>query len=806
MMANAAKWRSRSRSKQQPSQPAVCCLPRLALLAAWCALAALPLSAQPTSRTQQPLPSILQEPNGFVVDVPNDSSFSQHHGLRLHVDSRWLNNFGYRPIRIRVDAKQPTTLEHHITLRLFVTSWQQTAGNLVVEQDLVLPLGATSTETVLSCPQFESAQRYWWQVWIDSQLDRELGVSQTLAWQLNGIGNIDTSNTSLKFLIIDPHAKQQQMLSLGADIFEALVVPLAELPDRWRDYSAIDVVVASPDHLDTLAKSQPAALLALRRWNRAGGQLWIPSVGDHWERLADVEKMLDLPTFDFLQVGGAAANKPSKNSETPLGWAAIQFVSDTGEDSYATFRDLASGSRRTTSNPAEIAELKQNRDYVLVQDAILPAAREPLAASREKFPTDSAKWYIQRPLGLGLVRAYCGEWDPVGFGISWRMLLGATPPDLWSMPTPLTAAIESSRTWESRYGMTPGTANEDFADFLVPGVGLAPVTEFRVLITLFVLVIGPLNYWVLKRSNRLHLLLLTVPLFAFTLTGGLFAYAIVSDGLSTSVRVRSFTTLDQRTGEAACWSRLSYYASLAPQSGFDLPADVTLYPIIAGWDMSASGDSLAAERQLLWSDETQALTGGWLRSRTPTQYLSVRARQSPHRLQIDLQPPPSTATQNHAETFHLQITNELGAAIQYVTLVDDSGNMFCGDTIPDRATVTLQPSSHAVALRRLRKLVSENQPELPPALKISREYTSGSQRSRQRRFQRNQFGREHSSARLGQNLLNDAIAALVATTPKTVLNLPPRSYVAITTTGPEVELGIRAAEEVASFHVLFGQW
>ena len=35
--------------------------------------------------------------------------------------------------------------------------------------------------------------------------------------------------------------------------------------------------------------------------------------------------------------------------------------------------------------------------------------------------------------------------------------------------------------------MTPDDANLDFAKLLVPGVGLAPVTEFRVLITLFVL-------------------------------------------------------------------------------------------------------------------------------------------------------------------------------------------------------------------------------------------------------------------------------------------------------------------------------
>jgi hypothetical protein len=132
--------------------------------------------------------------------------------------------------------------------------------------------------------------------------------------------------------------------------------------------------------------------------------------------------------------------------------------------------------------------------------------------------------------------------------------------------------------------MTPDDANPDFANFLVPGVGLAPVTEFRVLITLFVLLIGPVNYWLLKRSGRLHLLVLTVPLAAVLMTSALFGYAILSDGFGTTVRAQSLTTLDQRTGEAACWSRLSYYSGLAPGDGLTMPSDVAVYPIIPGWN------------------------------------------------------------------------------------------------------------------------------------------------------------------------------------------------------------------------------
>ena len=225
-------------------------------------------------------------------------------------------------------------------------------------------------------------------------------------------------------------------------------------------------------------------------------------------------------------------------------------------------------------------------------------------------------------------------------------------------PTPLGMALRASRRWDSRHGMKPDDANHDFAKLLVPGVGLAPVTEFQVLITLFVLAIGPLNYWVLKRYNRLQLLVLTVPLAAMLLTGSLFAYAILSDGFGTTVRAQSVTTLDQRTGDAACWSRLSYYAGLAPGQGLTMPDDVAVYPIIPGWNDTDVDASIGAARELEWADHEAKMTRGWLRSRTPMQYLTVRARKSPHRLELT----PAGGK--------IRAVNQLGTAIRFVLVTD----------------------------------------------------------------------------------------------------------------------------------------
>src|SRR5262249_16451305 len=154
---------------------------------------------------------------------------------------------------------------------------------------------------------------------------------------------------------------------------------------------------------------------------------------------------------------------------------------------------------------------------------------------------------------------------------------------------------------------------------------------FQVLITVFVLLIGPANYWILKRYKRLHLMVLTVPLAAGITTLALFAYAILADGFETRVRADSFTSLDQRTGEAACWSRLWYYSGLAPGNGLSMPTDVTLYPILPAW----AGDLSAwEERDIDWSDDHAQLKQGWLNSRTPTQYLTICARKTPRRIEM----------------------------------------------------------------------------------------------------------------------------------------------------------------------------
>jgi hypothetical protein len=755
-----------------------------------CLLVAMVVGTPSSLAQSKPEMVVLQYDQGIFVEAPSDVTYSKRNGLRLKVDSRWPNNYGYRPIRVMISSRRPTQGELRIKFRLHIAAWEQPA--LEVEQSFDMPQGATEAEAVVRLPQIYNEGSCHWDVWVDGVRDPELCVGKKQALDISATSSPRSYGATLRFICVKNDALTGDFAHSSADPIAATTFSIEDLPTHWIDYSPVDVVALAASDLQRLEGTRPNAMTALRRWLRAGGQVWVHSVGDNWDHLEDVERALGIDAVRPLPA--PAADVPAPTNETDRlvfarGWKPLPIGA--GKQARGVpVQHMPTGRVRMVSDPTTIARLKLDPDYVVNE--------EPAKAASAAPPTetgDSARWYLQRPAGLGRARVFRGGWDPVGFSIAWRMLGGGLPnqPPFESVPaTPVTVAIETISDWPKRHGLSPDLANADFADFLVPGVGLAPVTEFRVLITMFVLVIGPLNYWLLMRANRLHLLLLTVPALAIGLTAALFGYAMLSDGLSTKARVRSFTTLDQSTGEAACWARLSYYAGLAPGNGLALSDDVAFYPILSGWDGTGDGDTDNV-RTLEWRDGRQWLSTGWLRSRVPTQFLSVRSRKSPAR--IDFQ----------ERANGISTINNLGTRIEYLAVVDETGNVFAAKAIDEGAKFELQASTHTEALGILRQMTLAHQPQMPRELSSSHDRDSIVQRRRRRLF-RSAAELEMGIERLGENLLSTAIADFAAPNAENVLNVPRRSYIAITTTGPEVDLGLPAVDEEASFHVLAGKW
>jgi hypothetical protein len=329
--------------------------------------------------------------------------------------------------------------------------------------------------------------------------------------------------------------------------------------------------------------------------------------------------------------------------------------------------------------------------------------------------------------------------------------------------------------WYRRHGMSQQRPNDSFWDLLIPGVGAAPVKGFLLIITAFMVTIGPINYWLLRRWNRLYLLLMTVPIGAAIVTGCLLAYALLSDGLGTRVRIRSFTQLDAAEGSAVSWSRQSYYAGVAPSGGLNFSQQTAVYPIES---MPTGGRS---RRRLVW-DERQRLVAGYLPSRTPSQFLVVHASPAGVGLRISSGSSGSFVT----------VENRLQTEIQELLVVDE-GQFYWGTDLSVGETARLEKIDSEQAKEHLLMRRAATQPGIPTGFEIPRE---------RRRFFRNSIDDSFDSPDANTSLLERRFSRLWS------FHLPPgRVYYAITDQAPAtVPLGVRRARQEISLHVIQGTW
>jgi hypothetical protein len=762
------------------------------IVAAFCA-------PPPVARAQVPATPMIQA-NGSVIRLPSKRPFSRMSGLSISVDPRWTNSFGYWPVEVTISSSKATTSDHTITIRIH-NGWDR---NQSVEQDFVFPSGSKTATAWVTLPVFQTPLRYfWWEVRVDGIRDKDLSMDRKSpqAWT----GNASGTAAGLVFLVAGPNKMNRGLVSTSAMELEVLSLTLSTFPTKWIDYSAFDVVSLSRSEVQQLATKQPAAWDAICRWVRAGGSLWISDAGKTLEHLPEISKIFNLPSDVDSEKSEVAEdedgetktadktmdNKSEDDADQPkvqVGWRSLRFRNANSDGKVVTFLHTRTGTRQTIRDADVIARMQTDPNYMVVEERFDPTGA---AIPERRSARDSSKWFVEQNLGLGTVRAFRGANEVALFPLTPAIAnanAAATPDTPDELPPALTIGMRRTQRWDARHGMTPDSANTEFAKFLVPGVGLAPVSEFRILITLFVLLIGPLNYWWLKRAKRLHLMVLTVPLAAAVTTAGLFAYAIVADGFDTRVRAHSYTRLDQRSGDAVCWTRLSYYAGLSPGKGLTIPADIAMYPILPAW----AGDwSVGEQRDLVWDANEARLTQGWLNSRTPTQYLSVRSRKSPHHVEV------------LDSGDKLRVKNLLGVRIKTLLVVNDAGKIYLGENAANDSSTALVPIARDDAARLINRLVVDAVPQAPAELGAS-DIDFAALQSRSRFYGR--FGMQHNGGRLSENLAGSALMDLAGLTGRPALELLPRSYVAITETGPEVELGISYAKEEASFHLIEGRY
>ena len=519
-----------------------------------------------------------------------------------------------------------------------------------------------------------------------------------------------------------------------------VIEPSQNLPVNWIDYSGVDIVAVNwPDWNSRLTGAERDAIL---KWTATGGELMIFGTGKPAAQLTELNQSLQL---DSQAAKGWTNCKPDTNhAMTIMTATAIR----TGAGAHGPGGRLpwkVSGDWKTT------ADTFSHRDWGLGEIYVFP---------ENPFPGSASDW-------------------------AW-----------W-----LSSVHRNQTQWPRKFGMRARTTNEEFLGFLIPGVGTVPVFAFLCLITVFTLVIGPLNYYWLFMRRRQALMVLTVPLIAGVTCVLLFAYSLIADGFSIRARVHSFTWLDQGRKSAVSLSRLSLYAPFAPSNGLKFPAECAVFPI---WPSSSEFEGGSVD----WSANDQKLNSAWFRSQTWTQFQTVEHRDERGRL--DYTPP----TDPKAPA--LKVSNGLSWSLEYLAVKISDTQWYAGGPVPAGASAELKLTPRADIRGRFREAGEKsawNYPEgistdleaigstpVTPGVSVEVPKLEGS-------FVQSLLTRYSGAAAVDPAPWVETYdwrdASLTSQIRPHSASLKPH-YWAICRDNPGVQTGVKAALDQSSLHLLFG--
>ncbi len=686
-------------------------------------------------------------------------------GLLLTINAIGAQGLGYRPLEVTFTALTPSPADRSLTVEFTTYNRFGLSEAVRVTEHVDLPGGAASAKTTLRLPQYAGWDTFGVKAWEDGEQLEELSFERM------GAAGQQFNEALPRTLVVGPAsvdlsglqaatAGVQQSIAAAGQTAPALVSLLEakQLPERWLDYTTFDIVVASWDQLDSLMHNHPQTWQALRGWTSAGGNLVVYRASNDWEWLKDFETAAKPPP------PGSAPLPPAQATPLPTHESAVIGIELRTHESAAVRVDSASPIPASTSAPA---------GWLLASprppgDSSQGLATVPAPGGWLPGQTPPGQEHLIRSWDLGQVLVLRKDPltpDPAVWPVMWQELgdvrIAAAP----------------------RLGLSSLASNPDFWNLLVPNVGLPPVDAFRVLITLFVLLIGPVNYFLLRRLQRLHLLVFIVPAAALLVTLSLLSYAILGDGLGVKIRPRTLTILDPARGAGLCWQRLSYYAGLAPSGGLTFSPETAVFPLVAQPSPYGRGQ---ATRVVVWG-EHQNLTRGWLASRTPTQFVTLRVAGTSVSLGVA------------AAGSGVELSNRLGTDILQIVVADDQRRFFHAADLPDGKSAAAKEMPLLEAVGRLASLMGRARPEAPAEM-ISGGW--GSQRGYGFSGFDNPWPDPHQeTSRLEQMLeqLSDAGKA-------GQLPLGPRSYAAIVRRSPLAEYGYEPVEEAGELHVILGRW
>lgn len=405
-----------------------------------------------------------------------------------------------------------------------------------------------------------------------------------------------------------------------------------QLPESWAPYRALDaLVLREPD----VAALGPARVEAIKDWVSSGGTLLV-TAAEKWRAMDD-------PSFTELLPVRVTGVRSAPASELPY-----PFSEHSGEVAVAVTEAL--------------------RGDVLVGGA----DGSPFAAA--------ARFGLGRVVFLAADPGALPDVAPESKGDLWAGLL-SLPPEL---PTD-----NPQQPYYGVYGQSPETfISQELSR--IPPLKPPSVLLVTLLIGLYVLVVGPGDYFLLKRLKKLHWTWLTYPAAIAVFSGLIYLYARLSR--SSDMMIRTLTLVDASVEPPGAPEPVRVYGGVySPRAG-RFQVDVKLANALAG---GFAGDATFAGQQ---SHADYRTAGG----NHPSVMLSIPiwSMEGIDLVSATTDPAPFLVERSG---YGVKITNTGTTTLEYVGLLVD-GKVVDGGKLAPGATITL---SRTMPGHRLTELPGE---------------------------------------------------------------------------------------------------
>jgi hypothetical protein len=392
-------------------------------------------------------------------------------------------------------------------------------------------------------------------------------------------------------MALDPSVKEGEEDSLyskdNSNRRVAVIEDVRQLPNRWFVYEPIDLMILATgnrDNLNALLNEQEGRKDALIDWVRHGGRL-IVSVGRNQDVVAGIKALQPV-----LPVAITGLKQKVAELRRMATWTGPQ---------PKAFQNPTSRNNPGTRPPVDVAKLERKPGREI----------DVLLSEQEDFPL-----IVRGSYGLGQVTVVAFDldaqpftaWAPSGQRDFWKKLLEYTAP-----PAPNDQMMQGGRM-VSNQNVDPDLATklegqlEVFDD--VPVISFGWVALF---ILLYILVVGPLDYFFLKKVvKRLELTWITFPTVVITISVAAYFTAYWLKGNDQKINKLDVIDIDAQTGTVF---GNSWFTIFSPRIQ---NYTVAVEPSAPGWAPPTGTEQIPPASNLTWLGRPDPVFGGTGRGRS----------------------------------------------------------------------------------------------------------------------------------------------------------------------------------------------